>query len=122
LREAASKGTLVVVEGEKDVKALRRLGIEGNFQKLSSGGTLLNFLEGLSGHRDIILLTDFDRAGTKLLNFCAEHLKRIGTKPDIEFWKGLRKLVHKDVKDIQGLAKFVLGQRAKIRGWHPSRA
>lgn len=116
LREVTSEGIPVLVEGEKDITALRRLGIGGKIQKISGRGTLLNQLEKLSGFQEIIVLTDFDRAGKKLADFCEKHLPSIGVKPNTEFRKKLMKLVRKDVKDIEGLAEYVLNQRAAVRG------
>lgn len=113
LKEHASDGTPIIVEGINDVGALKKLGIKGRFHKISIGKSLLNFIEGLAGSKEIIVLTDFDRTGDKLAKFCARHLKRLGVEPITEFREKLKLLVHKDVKDIEGLAKFLLGHSAK---------
>jgi 5S rRNA maturation endonuclease (ribonuclease M5) len=121
LKEAASNDIPILVEGEKDIKALKKLDIDGNFQKISGGGTLLNLLESLSGFQEVVVLTDFDKTGKKLANFCAKHLRRIGVNPNTEFWEKLGKLMRKDVKDIEGLARFILTRRAALRGLSPAR-
>jgi 5S rRNA maturation endonuclease (ribonuclease M5) len=121
LKEAAVNGMPLLVEGNKDIRGLRKLGIDGNFQKISGRGTLLSLLERLSGFQEVIVLTDFDKTGEKLANFCVKHLKGVGVKPNTEFWEKLRKLVRKDVKDIEGLARFILTQRAALRGMSPAR-
>jgi 5S rRNA maturation endonuclease (ribonuclease M5) len=121
LKQAAVNGMPLLVEGDKDIRGLRKLGIDGNFQKISGRGTLLSLLERLSGFKEVIVLTDFNKTGEKLANFCAKHLKRIGVNPNTEFWEKLRKLVRKDVKDIEGLARFILTQRAALRGLSPAR-
>lgn len=119
LKEFASGGVPILVEGERDIEALKRLEIEGNFQKITGRWTRLNFLERFSGTREVVVLTDFDRTGERLAEFCVKHLKRMGVRPNLDFWEKIRALVRKDVKDIEGLARYFLGQRAAVRGWTP---
>ncbi len=117
LREYSRSGVPTLVEGKDDERALRKLDVKGKIFKISSGNkTLLNSLEGLTDFKQIIILTDFDRAGNKLAKFCAEHLKRLGVEPIIEVREKLRALLHKDVKDIQGLASFLRRQPSLSRG------
>ncbi len=120
LIEIASNGVPIIVEGDKDIKSLKELGVRGNFEKISGKRTLLNFLEGLSRHKEVIILTDFDRTGEKLLKFCEKHLKTIGVKPNTDFWKKIRDLLMRDVKDIEGLAGF-LKKRREISACAPTR-
>lgn len=111
LRECAADGVPILVEGVDDERALRKLDVKGRILRVSSGSkTLLNFLEGLVGFERIIVLTDFDRAGDKLAKFCAKHLQRLGVRPVVEFREKLKALLLKDVKDVEGLASFVLGR------------
>ncbi len=116
LRESSAQGVPILVEGADDEGTLRRLGVEGRiFRVSSSSKTLLNFLESLAGFKQIIILTDFDRTGNKLAKFCVEHLKRIGVEPVVEFREKLKAILRKDVKDIEGLAKFLRGQQIALK-------
>lgn len=116
LRESSAQGVPILVEGADDERTLRGLGVEGRiFRVLSSSKTLLNFLESLAGFKQIIILTDFDRGGNKLAKFCVEHLKRIGVEPVVEFREKLKAILRKDVKDIEGLAKFLRGQQIALK-------
>lgn len=116
LKECAAQGVPILVEGANDERTLRGLGMEGQIFRISgSGKTLLNFLEGLVGFKQIIILTDFDRAGTKLAKFCTEHLKRLGVEPVIEFRDKLKAILHRDVKDIEGLARFLRGRQFALK-------
>jgi len=116
LRECAAQGVPILVEGANDEKTLRELGMEGRiFRASCNRKTLLNFLEGLASFKQIIILTDFDRAGDKLAKFSTEHLKRLGVEPVVEFREKLKAILHKDVKDIEGLAKFLRGQRIALK-------
>jgi len=116
LRESASAGVPILVEGMDDEGALCELNVKGQIFRVSnSSKTLLNFLESLTGFKQIIILTDFDRAGDKLAKFCAVHLKRLGVEPVIEFRQKLKALLRRDVKDIEGLAKFLRTQGAALK-------
>lgn len=116
LRECAAQGVPILVEGADDERTLRGIGMEGRILRVSSSSkTLLNFLEGLAGFKQIIILTDFDRAGDKLAKFCTEHLKRLGVKPVVEFRGKLKAILHKDVKDIEGLGRFLRGQQFALK-------
>jgi len=117
LRECSGSGVPTLVEGADDERALRKLDVKGKIFRISSGSkTLLNFLEGLTSFKQIIILTDFDRAGDKLAKFCAEHLRRLGVEPITDTREKLRALLRKDVKDIQGLAGFLRRQPLIKRG------
>jgi len=116
LRECAAQGVPILVEGANDERTLRGLGMEGRIFRISgSGKTLLNFLEGLACFKQIIILTDFDRAGDKFAKFCSKHLKRLGVEPVIEFRDKLKAILHKDVKDIEGLARFLRGRQFALK-------
>jgi len=117
LKEYFSVGVPILVEGADDERALRKLDLKGKIFRISSGSkTLLNFLEGLTVFKQIIILTDFDRAGDKLAEFCAEHLKRLGVEPITDIHEKLKALLRKDVKDIQGLAGVLRRQPPVPRG------
>ncbi|MEM3514205.1 MAG: hypothetical protein QXQ66_00785 [Candidatus Hadarchaeum sp.] len=113
LNRLALDGIPIIVEGMDDEKALRALGISGRVRKISNGGSLLNFVEGLSGSKEIVILTDFDKAGDELASFIIKHAKRLGVKPISEFRDRLKPLVRRSVKDVEGLAKFL--QRERVR-------
>ncbi|MEM3402799.1 MAG: hypothetical protein QXT22_03275 [Candidatus Hadarchaeales archaeon] len=114
LKEKVAGGAKLLVEGKKDAAAMRRLGFEENVLKISFGGSLLNAVEELAGLKEIVLLLDFDRRGEELLKFYSRHLERLGVKPDVEVWKKLRKILKKDVHDIEGFVNFFLRQKEKV--------
>lgn len=117
LREYSAKGTPIVVEGVRDEDALRELDVKGPiFQISSSKRTALNFLEYLARYGRVIVLTDFDRTGEELAKFCLKHLQRLGPKPIVHLREELRALLHKDIKEIQGLSKFLRAQTTREVG------
>lgn len=59
--------SLILVEGRKDKAALAALGVcERNIVELKTGLSLLETVEALSGEKDVVILTDMDRAGKGL--------------------------------------------------------
>lgn len=122
LKEHAEAGVPIVVEGARDRESLLAMGVKGKISQISSGKrTALNFLENLAGHSRIVILTDFDRAGEELARFCAKHLRNLGVEPIVEPRDKLKKLLHKDIKDIEGLSKFMTKRGAgsrKVPGGH----
>jgi len=115
LREYTADGTPILVEGSRDVKALRELDVGGQIFKISSKKTALNSISDLADYKKVIIMTDFDRTGDELAKFCAKHLQSLGPKPILDIRKKLKALLRKDVKDIEGLAKFLRGQRNALR-------
>jgi len=117
LKEYSAKGVPIVVEGVRDEEALRELNMKGPiFQISSSKRTALNFLECLARYKQVIVLTDFDRTGEELAKFCLKHLQRLGPKPIVDLREELMALLHKDIKEIQGLAKFLRAQTTREVG------
>jgi len=110
LREYAAEGTPILVEGSRDRKALRELDVKGQIFQISGKKTVLNFLDGLARYKQVVIMTDFDRTGDELAKFCSKHLRGLGPKPILDIREKLKALLRKDVKDIQGLAKFLRGQ------------
>jgi 2,5-diamino-6-(ribosylamino)-4(3H)-pyrimidinone 5'-phosphate reductase len=110
LAEESAKGTPIIVEGKKDVEALKALGIKGRIIAAKTGGkTLLDVISEAEecGVREVILLLDFDRRGRELTRRLKQRFEKTGPRPNIEFWNQLLQLIWKEVKDIEGLAKYM---------------
>jgi 5S rRNA maturation endonuclease (ribonuclease M5) len=66
----------VIVEGEKDVDALRRLGLTGKIITLNSGLTIIDFCDKIADeHKEVIILTDWDRKGGFLYRIIERNLE-----------------------------------------------
>jgi len=117
LSEESAKGTPIIVEGKKDIKALRVLAVEGKVISAKTGGKC--FLDVVSevekmGAREVILLLDFDRRGIELTKNLKQHLEKTGIKPNLTFWSELSSLVGNEVKDVEGLATYMETLKRKI--------
>lgn len=73
----------IVVEGERDVAALRALGIGGRIVALHRGVSVLRLCEDLAAEgREVVILTDWDLRGGKLAKALREGLAANGVKYD----------------------------------------
>jgi len=118
LSEDAGRGTPIVVEGPSDVRALRELGVEGTVIALKTNGKrLIDVVErvGNPAGGEVIILTDFDRAGREYAFSLAEELESIGLRANLTYWRWLRALVGTFAKDVEGLPSLVETLMRKAR-------
>lgn len=114
MRRESDCGAVIVVEGKNDVSALRNLGIRGAIKSLS-GQSLLHLADTLAYDYDsVVILTDWDRKGDELSSRIATYLQAHGTTTDTALRAWLKKLVRKDIKDVQGLDTYLLKLRQDI--------
>jgi len=117
LAEESSKEIPVVVEGKKDVETLRALNVDGKIITLKAGGkSFLNVLSDLERLRvqEVILMLDFDRRGKEATKRLKLSLENMGVTPNLAFWLELFGLVGKEVKDVEGLIKYMETLKRKI--------
>lgn len=98
----------VIVEGRKDERALRRIGLSGIVLRLDKGNSIFNFCENLRGrYGQVVILTDWDRKGGRLARALRDGLKANGVSYDDDFRRQIAFLVRKEVKDVEGLPKLL---------------
>ncbi len=98
-----NSGKLVVVEGEKDKKALNKLGIK-NVVSISRK-PLFIFVEKTSKKvKEVVILTDLDSEGRKLYNTLKHDFQKNGVKVDKKF----REILFRETKisQIEGIFKY----------------
>lgn len=111
--EELSREMPVIVEGKKDVDALRLLGVSSNVITLSRGISLFTFCETVSREwRSVVLLTDWDRKGGQLARRLKEGFDANGTKVNDSIRMDLVILSKKEIKDIESLPAFIRRLRA----------
>lgn len=93
----------ILVEGRRDVKALRELGCRGELLTVHAGEHLVEVADRIARtHREIVLLTDWDRKGGHLARLVQENM-RGRVKPDTELRRRFaRCAVVKDVESLPG--------------------
>ncbi len=114
------KNIPIIVEGGKDKKALRILGIPEPIIKIKKGDTIFHIIEALRGkYQEVIVLTDWDRTGGRL----AHRIKKACMANDItcneEYRLELIKHLKKEIKDVESIPAFI--ERAKIVKDEPRR-
>jgi len=117
LAEESAKGTPIVVEGKKDVDALRALGAAGTVIKVKTGGK--SFLDTVSeiekmGVPEVILFLDFDRRGKEGTKRLKQSLERARIKSNVKFWRALSALVGKEIQCIESLTTYLDTIRKKV--------
>ena len=66
----------IIVEGEKDAEALRRLGIVGKIIVINRGVSLIVFSDNIARkYSEVIILTDWDRKGGFLCHTIKKNLE-----------------------------------------------
>ncbi len=103
--ESARFGTTVVVEGERDRRSLRRLGLPGPIVLVHHGRSLSGLAQelGQRGHR-LIVLTDWDGEGGHLAQRLRELLAHGPVEVDLEFRRRLATLLKGELVHVEGLA------------------
>ena len=120
LRTRSAAGVPIVVEGRRDLEALRRLGVDGRVFCLKAAGvSRVGFLEKLDGFGDVVLLTDFDREGGELRLWLYEELLRRGVLADDFAWRRFRALARVEVRSVEELPRFFRSTEARARGERP---
>jgi 5S rRNA maturation endonuclease (ribonuclease M5) len=105
----------ILVEGIKDVKALRSLGFTGTIIKLNLGLSIFNLCAELSRtYKEMIILTDWDHKGGRLCRLLTEGCDANDMKYDLNFRKRLAHICKKEIKDVQGIPKFLKNLEEKI--------
>jgi len=117
LAEESAKGKPIVVEGKKDVDALRALGVAGIVLTVKTGGK--SFLDAVCeiekmGVPEVILFLDFDRRGKEGTKHLKQSLERAKIKPNAKLWRALSALVGKEIQCIESLTAYMATLRIKI--------
>lgn len=105
----------VVVEGERDVRALRALGLEGPIVSLHQGISVFHLCERLArDHEEVVILTDWDARGGQLSRLLREGLAANGVRYDGDLRARLAVLCRKEIKAVEDLHNLV--ERLRPRG------
>jgi len=113
----------VLVEGVRDVRALRAIGLTGEILTVNTGGPLLELCERLGRrHRAVLLLTDWDRRGGQLAQRLREGFAAIGVDARETPRAKLAFLSQKEVKDVESLDAYVQRAREAVGNRPPEKA
>ncbi len=105
LVERSENGAVVVVEGERDLKALRALGVRGVIVK-SSNRPNVEVVESI-GCGDVIIMTDWDRRGEKLKDDLVAIFNALGVVPDVEIRRRIFSILGRITTRVEDLPSVI---------------
>ena len=106
LNDESKNGSLVVVEGKRDVRALRSMGFVGKILMLCHNNNFDRFISEAGKYHKIILLLDLDRKGRSLTKKAAILLEGKKHVIDLYFRRNLSSITCGRVKQIEELSKY----------------
>ena len=105
LIELSEEGVPIVVEGLKDVTALRGLGLSGPIHVLA-GHNIVSLADELADARRLLILFDFDRRGGQLTRYLTKQLEGRGVNILHRERHQLRRAFCWRVRVIEGLKQI----------------
>jgi len=107
--DSRAPGTVVVVEGERDRRSVRRLGLAGPIVLVHRGRTLSETAHYLAANaRRVIILTDWDTEGGHLAQRLKEFLGAGRSGPDLEHRRRLARVLRGELVHVEGLYGWAL--------------
>jgi len=99
------KDSVVVVEGKRDSKALRKIGYQGRILEFHRFGGIVNFTDSVANYQRLVILFDRDRKGRILTGKTIRLLQR-RTKVDLSFKRKLRIITKGKIMFVEQLAGY----------------
>ena len=102
-----SEGLPVLVEGEKDERALRAVGFKGEVIRVNRGVSIFNLCEEISKrYRKVILLLDWDTKGAELCEDLKRALKANSVSYDTEHRRKIERLTG-EIRDVESIDTYI---------------
>ena len=111
LEQIKERKTLVIVEGKKDVSALKKFGIK-RIKPLSKRAIYKVVEEVAENNKECIILTDLDKEGKRLYKMLNHDLNQHGVRINKKF----RQFIFKNtqLRQIEGLVTYINHLKDKI--------
>lgn len=109
LKFCVEEGVPILIEGKRDEEALRELGINGNFIKVSGSGLKLYEIaeKAVESSSKVVILTDFDKKGNELAKRLSKDIQSLGSHPNLKIRRKIMGMTRRYIKDIQSLPKHI---------------
>jgi len=104
LNHLAEEGWAILVEGQRDAKALRKLGFVGNLATISSVGTTKG--SPFDSLKKVVILTDLDREGAVLAARYVKRLSHEGFRTSLRERLRLKNASHGVFLHVENLSRF----------------
>ncbi len=106
---------MVIVEGMKDIVALKNLGVDAQFYCVQSGGGPVRAAEAVwKAGKSAIIMTDWDRRGNDLADDLFTNLSALGVEFDRRIRSEISFLCKPYCKDVESLDSVVLHLQNKV--------
>ena len=105
IEDIKKSGSLILVEGKKDRKALEKIGIPPKMIYEMTGKYIEKAVEELRDEKEVLILTDLDPRGRKLYSRLDHYFSQIGVKVDNTFRNFLFK--ETNLRQIEGIATYI---------------
>ena len=114
LSQEVKSGVPIIVEGSKDLHALHKLNISGTVICIKNSGKILPDLLDAVQNKSVIVLVDFDEEGIILVKIISTYLEKMGVKVNLTFWRRLKALLKRNVKDVEGLPSYLKSLKKRV--------
>ena len=99
------KESVVVVEGKRDSEALKKIGFSGKVVEFHRFGGMINFVDSVARHENLIVLFDGDRKGKYFTRKTIQLLQR-RTNVDLTFKRKLTSITKGKIRFIEQLVCY----------------
>ncbi|MEJ2260402.1 MAG: toprim domain-containing protein [Nitrosopumilaceae archaeon] len=99
------KESVVIVEGKRDVAALRKIGFSGKVFEFHKFGGMINFVDSVARYENLILLFDGDKKGRYLTGKTIQLLLR-RKNVDLKFKRKLTSITKGKIRFIEQLVCY----------------
>lgn len=107
-----NKTVPILVEGKKDIAALRKLGINGVILRVNTGRSLPSFCDQIAHeYTDVILLMDWDRRGGYICHTIRKNLEG-RVRCNLKYREVIAK--HAMIRTLEGLPSWIETMKKKL--------
>ncbi len=99
------KESVVIVEGKRDSAALKKIGFSGKVVEFHKFGGMINFVDSVARHENLIILFDGDKKGKYLTGKTIQLLQR-RTNVDLRFKRKLTSITKGKIRFIEQLVCY----------------
>ncbi|MGB8937744.1 MAG: toprim domain-containing protein [Candidatus Nitrosopolaris sp.] len=106
LNEESENGSVIVVEGKRDAKALMSVGFNGDLTIFSRFKGVADFVDHCTIGKRIILLFDMDRTGKHLTSKLLKHLQFNGNNASLFYKSALARICNGKIRHVEDLVTY----------------
>ena len=107
LNEESENGSVIVVEGKRDARALASVGFNGNLTIFSRFKGVADFVDNHSTFgKKIILLLDMDRTGKHLTSKLLKRLQLNGNNVSLFYKSALARICNGKIRHVEDLVAY----------------